>query len=143
MPDSTRPFLVLYIVWHPDFAAGAGIAEALREHFRRKLYENVAGGTGLSVIFRSTAAPRSSVPLPIDLDESETTAVVVLAESTLVGDPDWVEYVHGLAEQTEIAGLRARVFPVALEHAALSIGLDEQALRWDQWPGTELELRQR
>lgn len=143
MPDPTRPFLVLYIAWHPDFTAGAGIAEVLREHFRRKLYENVAGGTGLSVIFRSAPEPGSSVPLPIDLDGSETTAVVVLAESALVKDADWVDYVRGLAARTEAAGLSARVFPVALDHAALSIGLDEQALRWDQWLGAEPTLRQR
>ncbi len=37
MPDPTRPFLVLYIVWHPGYAEGADIAESLREHFRRKL----------------------------------------------------------------------------------------------------------
>jgi hypothetical protein len=34
----TRPLLVLYILWHPEFAKGAEIAESLREHFRRKLY---------------------------------------------------------------------------------------------------------
>jgi hypothetical protein len=48
MPDPTRPFLVLYVVWHPGYANGANIAESLREHFRRKLYENVAGGVGIA-----------------------------------------------------------------------------------------------
>jgi len=143
MSDATRPFLVLYIVWHPGFIKGADFAEALREHFRRKLYENVAGGTGLSVIFRSSAAPVSSVPLPIELDEAETTAIVVLAESHLASDRAWVEYVRALTAQTEAAGLSARVFPVAIERAALSIGIEEQALRWDQWGGTEAELRKR
>src|SRR5947209_761425 len=127
MPHPTRPFLVLYIVWYPDFAAGASMAEALREHFRRKLYENVAGGTGLSVIFRSTPAPGSPVPLAIDLDDAETTAVVVLAELTLARDANWVEYVRALAARTEAAGLSARVFPVAVERAALDIGIQEQA----------------
>lgn len=143
MSDATRPFLVIYVVWHPAFITGADIAEALREHFRRKLYENVAGGTGLSVIFRSAAAPISSVPLPIELNEAETTAVVVLAESNLAVDADWVEYVRTLAAQTEAAGLSARVFPVAVERGALSIGIEEQALRWDQWGGTEAESRKR
>jgi hypothetical protein len=27
MPHPTRPFLALYVVWHTDFAAGAGFAE--------------------------------------------------------------------------------------------------------------------
>lgn len=141
MSDPTRPFLVLYVVWHSGFAGGATLAEALREHFRRKLYENVAGGTGLSVIFRSAVAPGSLSPLPIDLNESETTAVVVLADSTLANDADWVAYVRELAVRTESAGLGARLFPVAIERAGLVV--EEQALRWDQWTGTEADLRQR
>jgi hypothetical protein len=142
MPDPTRPFLVLYVVWHPNFLEGPGIAEALREHFRRKLYENVAGGTGLSVIFRSAAAPGSLAPLPIDLNEAETTAVVVLAESNLVGDPHWIDYVKLLATNAEAAGLGARVFPVAIEHAGLGLGIEEQAIRWDRWTGAAGKLRQ-
>lgn len=54
-----KPFLVVYIIWHPDFAGGAGLAEILRGHFRRELYQNVAGGTGLSVIFRSEPLPET------------------------------------------------------------------------------------
>ena len=142
MPDPTRPFLVLYIVWHPNFGEGPGIAETLREHFRRKLYENVAGGTGLSVIFRSTPPAKSSVPLPINLNEAETTAVVVLTESNLVGDPHWVEYVRRLAASAEAAGLSARVFPVAIDHAGLGLGIEEQAIRWDHWTGTDVQLSQ-
>lgn len=112
MPDATRPFLVLYILWHPGYREGADIAESLRKHFRRELYENVAGGAGLSVIFRSAPGPGSDTPLPIDLDEAETTAVVVLMEPTLVRD---VGYVHELAERTEAACLASRLFPLALE----------------------------
>src|SRR5208337_1896048 len=143
MTDTSRPFLVLYVVWHPNYAAGANVAESLREHFRRRLYENVAGGAGLSVIFRSASAPGCTQPLPINLDEAETTAVVVLVESALVGDPAWVDYVHELVERTEVAGFSSRVFPVALDGAALDIKVEEQALRWDRWEGTEAERRQR
>jgi len=143
MTDLTRPILVLYIVWHPNFAEGPGISEAVREHFRRKLYENVAGGTGLSVIFRSVPASGSPVPLPIKLDEAETTAIIVLTESNLVGDPKWVEYVKALADQTEGAGLSARIFPIAIERAALTLGIEEEAVRWDEWTGSKAELHQK
>lgn len=143
MDKSTRPFLVIYVVWHPGYNAGAQLAEVLREHFRRKLYENVAGGAGLSVIFRSASVPGSNTPLPIDVDEAETTAVVILMERTLVGDEDWVRYVHDLVDLTEASGLRSRVFPVALDRTALNIGVAEQALRWDRWDGTVDELQQR
>jgi hypothetical protein len=143
MPDSTRPTLVLYVGWHPDFTMGAKLAEALREHFRRKEDDNVAGGTGLSVIFRSIAPAGSAVPLSIDLGESRATAVIILAESNLMGDAAWAEYVRTIAVQTEEAGLHARLFVVAIERAALALGIDEQALRWDQWSGTDAQLRQR
>lgn len=140
----TRPFLVLYVVWHPNFTDGPGIADTLREHFRRKLYENVAGGTGLSVIYRFAAAPGSTAPLPIDLAEAETTAVVVLADTNLAADLVWTKYIQELVERTEMAGLGTRVFPVAIDAGVLGkLGVEEQALRWDQWGGSLDELRQR
>ncbi|KMO31257.1 hypothetical protein VQ03_27425 [Methylobacterium tarhaniae] len=144
MADSTRPFLVLYILWHPGFGDGTAIADALREHFRRKLYENVAGGTGLSVIYRFAAAPGSPAPLPIDLAEAETTAVVVLGDANLAGDAHWTAYVRELVERTEASGLGTRVFPVAVDLAALEdLGLAEQAFRWDLWPGDLADRRRR
>jgi hypothetical protein len=81
-------------------------------------------------------SPGSDTPLPIDLDEAETTAVVVLTEPTLVRDPAWVGYLHELAERTEAAGLASRLFPVALERDAPDIKVKEEALRWDLWVGT-------
>ena len=133
--DHTRPFLVLYVVWHPAYKQGEKTARALFEHFRRELYENVAGGTGLSVIFRSAPAFGGPVPPPIDLSEGETTAIVVLVESNLVGDANWGAYIRDLIEKTEAAGLSARFFPVAIDDSAFSLKLEEQALRWDQWKG--------
>ncbi|MFL9996304.1 toll/interleukin-1 receptor domain-containing protein [Paraburkholderia sediminicola] len=144
MADSTRPFLVVYIVWHPGFTDGPGIAETLRKHFRRKLYENVAGGTGLSVMYRSTAAPGAAEPLPINLDEAEATAVVVLTNSTFAADAAWSNYVRELGTRTEAAGLGSRVFPVSFEEGVLdNLGLEEQALRWDRWSGSDEERRRR
>lgn len=141
MPDLTRPFIVLYVVWHPDYALGAEIAETIREHFRSKLFENIAGGTGLSVIFRFAPSPGQVAPLPIDFSEAETTAVIVLTEAMLAGDPDWVAYIHEVVKGANAAGLGSRVFPVATEPSGLSLGLDEQALLWHRWTGTPAELR--
>ena len=119
------------------------IAEALREHFRRKLYKNVAGGTGLSVLFRTAAVPGLPTPLPIDLNDAQTTAVVVLADPTLSVDTAWGHWLRELVERSEGVGFGTRVFPVALEAKVLDgLGLDEQALRWDQWTGS-LEERSR
>ncbi|CAM5209422.1 hypothetical protein CDEF62S_06051 [Castellaniella defragrans] len=136
MPDPTRPFLVVYVVWHPSFNQGPTIAEAIRGHFRRDLYENIAGGTGLSVIFRSLPPPGCALPLEIDVDEAYTTAVVILADNTLAADPQWVAYASKLGEQAEAIGLRTRVFPVSVDRTVLKpLNMSEQALRWDSWDG--------
>lgn len=136
MPDPTRPFLVVYVLWHPEFTDGAEIARGLREHLRRALFRNITGGTGLSLIYRSVAEPGSGAPLPIDLDEADTSAVVVLANRTLSADAAWTAYLERLVDQTESAGLGTRVFPVSTDDGVLGeLGLDEQALRWDRWSG--------
>jgi hypothetical protein len=136
MLEFTRPLFVVYVVWHPSFDEGAMIAEAIRSHFRRELYENVAGGAGLSVIFRSLPPPGATVPLEIDLSEAHATAVVVLADTVLAEDPQWIAYARDLGEQTEGAGLHVRTFPVSVDRTVLApLGMAEQALRWDQWDG--------
>ncbi|MDR2332580.1 MAG: toll/interleukin-1 receptor domain-containing protein [Burkholderiaceae bacterium] len=136
MTDSTRPFLVMYVVWHPAFSDGLAIAEILRQHFRRKLYENIAGGTGLSVIYRYVVAPESTQPLPIDLAEADTAAIVVLTDNNLVGDTAWIAYVQELCHYTEASGLGVRVFPVEIDTDVLSrLGTNEQALLWARWEG--------
>ncbi len=144
MADPTRPFFALYVVWHPDFAGGEVIAEAVRRHFRRELYENVAGGAGLSVLYRFANAPNSGVPLPIDLVEAATTAVVVLVDPALATGPSWVGYVRDLVRRAEDAGLGTRVFPVCISAGVLhQLGVEEQALRWDRWGGGNEERRRR
>ena len=135
---STRPLLAIYVVWHPDFAAGEAIAGALHDHYRRNLFTNVAGGAGLSVINRSASEPGSAAPRPIDLDDAATTAVVALLDENVKNDPAWVNYLQDLAQRTGAAGLRARLFPVAMDATALLIGgkLGEiNFIRWDSWFG--------
>src|ERR1700681_1811209 len=92
MALTTRPFLVVYVAWHPEFADGSAIAKALYDHYRRQLYENVAGGTGLSVIYRATPGPGSSVPIGIDFAEAETSAVVLLIDDRWAAYPNWISW---------------------------------------------------
>lgn len=144
MPDPTRPFLVVYVAWHPGFADGPVIAEAIRGHFRRQLYENVAGGTGLSVIFRSIPLPGEPVPLDIDFEEAHATAIVVLADSALAADAQWAAYARSIGERSEATGLHVRTFPVSIDRAALApLNMTEQALRWDQWDGDSARRTER
>ena len=97
----------------------------------------------MSVIYRREAAPGESEPFPIDWDEAEATAAVVLMDSTLTNDPAWSNYVRELAHNAGRRGLLTRLFPVVMETEGLRLQLEEQALRWDIWeePDTAKEQR--
>jgi hypothetical protein len=98
----------------------------------------------LSVLFRSTLPAGTLTPLAIDLKEAETTAIVVLADPNMAADANWVAYLQQLVSATEATGLATRVFPVAIEQSVLSsLGLAEQALRWDTWTGPPEERQER
>jgi hypothetical protein len=133
----TRPFLVVYIGWHPSFSAGPTVAAKLYDHFRRKLFENVTGGTGLSVLYRSTPPSGESAPLPIDFEEGETAAVVVLFDQAFASDVAYMLWLKKTAERAEAKGLGTRVFPVAMDEALIRSGVVEQAIRWDKWDGAD------
>ena len=143
MPPSTRPFLVIYVAWHPNFADGPAIAKVLYDYYRRQLYENVAGGAGLSVIYRSTPEPGSDVPIDIDFQSAETSAIVPLMDEQWAQDLEWVAWGRNLMDRADEAGLNVRVFPVAIDRAALSLDMSEQAVRWYTWEGVERHERER
>jgi len=139
----TRPFLVVYIVRHPSFERGQAVAEALYEHFRRKLFENVAGGTGLSVLYRTVPPAGGDAPLPIDFDEGETAAVVVLFDEAFAADKAYMAWLKETAARADAKGLGTRVFPVAMDAALTRSGMAEQAVRWDKWDGVDEAARVR
>ena len=83
--------------------------------------------------------PDSLIPLPIDWDNTEFTAVVVLADSTLVDDREWVDHVRSIAQTAKRRGIPAGFFPVTMDRRALELGVDQQALRWDSWDAPDAE----
>lgn len=138
MSATTPPLFVLYVIWSPSCRGGRDIAESLRRHFSGDLYQSVGGGRRVSVLYRSEPVPGRGTPLPIDWDDAQETAVVVLSDATLVDEPDWVAYVEDIAAQADTQGLPARFFPVAMDHRGLGgLKLDRQALRWDHWAGSD------
>ena len=143
METTTRPLFALYVVWHPSNASGGKIAEKLHSHFGPNRHRNIAGDTGLSVIYRSEIAPNSQVPLSINWDEAETTAVVVLVDSVIAGDTAWSNYIDELSHNTQARGLSARFFPVVLESGDHELQFGEQALRWDRWKESNVVKEQR
>lgn len=132
MSMSTRPFLVVYIVWHPEFAEGQEIATHLFEHYRREYYGNVAGGVGLSVVYRFAPAPSTGAPIPIDLGEGNTAAIVVLFEEKFAGDPAYMTWFRQVESECDASGHQAHVFPVAVDGALTRAGVAEQGFRWDR-----------
>lgn len=143
MSTKTRPLLALYVAWHPRFAEGHATAKALFDHYRREPYQNVSGGAGLSVLYRFASVPGSDVPATIDFGAAETTAVVLLIDDEWVADTAWARWAKALADEAEAAGLGARVFPVVVHRSALTLGLIEQAVRWDHHAAEPREARER
>ena len=98
MDPPARPLFALYVVWHPSYANGSKIADLLRRRFGGDRYQNIAGDLRVSVLYWSEAVPDELVPLPIDWNEADTTAAIVLADAALAGDAAWVSYVRDLAQ---------------------------------------------
>lgn len=144
MPIPTRPFLVVYVAWHPDFELGPAISKHLFDHYRREHFGNIAGGAGLSVIYRHKPDPSTGVPLPIDLEEGETSAVVVLFDENFARSPTYIAWLQDIEQSTDEVGMRSMVFPVAIDASLTKSGVVEQAVRWDRWidvPQLETKLQ--
>jgi TIR domain len=140
----TRPFLAVYVAWHPNFGEGEKISLALFEHYRRNLYQNVAGGSGIPVMYRSKPPAGASIPIEIDLDSAETCAVILLIDKNWTADEEWVAWSKTVSEDADRVGLRALVFPVAIDASGVDKGIvAEQAVRWDKWSTESAEVRHR
>lgn len=144
MKITTRPLFALYVVWHPSNASGNKIAEMLLEHFNPDRYQDVAGASRLSVIFRNETVLDKPVPLPVDLNEAEMNAVVILVDSNLTGDRAWADYVQELSQSPQVGGQGfSRFFPVIMEGEDYKRLFKQQALRWDRWEGANAKRETR
>lgn len=97
----------------------------------------------MSVLERSEPAPGAPTPLPIDWDDAEMTAAVVLAESRLIDDHGWADYVRSIARSARTRGIPAGFFPVTMDSRGIELGFKEQGLRWDLWEEPEAERNRR
>ncbi len=93
----------------------------------------------MSVLERSEPLPGKRTPLPIDWDEAEMTAAVVIAESGLVDDRDWTDYIRSVSRSARTRGDSAGFFPVTVDSRGTEFGFEEQALRWDRWGEPDAE----
>ena len=117
--------------------------DRLRAHNCRDLYMRVGEERGINVLERSEPVPAAPTPLPIDWDGAEFTAVVVPAVSTLVGDPEWTDYLRAIARTARARGIPGGLFPVAMDRRGPALGIELQALRWDLWDEPDSDRHRR
>lgn len=117
-----QPRLMIYVVWHPQFARGREMAERIYCHFARDPEKPNARGLGIPVFFRSEPAEGAATPAPIALDEARHTAVIVLVDPKMViAGADWSRYISPLSQQAQANSKRHRVFLVAFTPNAFKL----------------------
>ena len=135
--------LMLYVIWHPKYTRGAELATLLRSHFDTNFYRNIFGGMGMPVLFRNVNISGSNVPLSVDWDDTDTTAVLVLIDHELASDLAWMQYVKDLINDAQTKDFGNLVIPVIMGKDIPSNGLEVQALHLDQWTGVDDEFVQK
>lgn len=115
------PRLVVYVVWHPDYQDGQALAEHLYSRLRRDVNHPLSRGIGIPVFFRNALLPDTGQPVPIDLQDAQHSAVIVLVDDNLVVDDDWGDYVANLWRQMQVPNCPHRLFPVSLSPQAFNL----------------------
>src|SRR5436190_15183376 len=96
-----KPFLNLFLVWHPTFIAqeqdGEAIGETLYREFCRDSDKPMSPAIGVPIYFR-TSSKAGSAPQPIDTAGAHHTVVVFLTNAKMVLDPAYRQYVETLGK---------------------------------------------
>jgi len=98
-----RPPLNVYIVWHPKFAGeqgGTAIADRLYRTLAIHPRKVLSPGLGIPIYVRTSEDknPKTPVPCAIDLDRADHSVVVLLVDTNLALDDDWVAYARNIAD---------------------------------------------
>ncbi len=125
--------LIVYVVWHPDFAGGQDLAEYLFKQLCSDPEHPASRGLGIPVRFRTGTT--DELPPPIDFAAAANTVVVVLVDDEMVAAPRWDAYVEDLLERRR-PGRTDRVIPVGLSSTSMDLSehvAQTQFVRlWDQ-----------
>lgn len=120
-----KPCLNVYVAWRPkaagvDNSPGLELARLVYSTFTRDIERPLNHGLGIPVFFRSAAREAGArAPSPIDLEQAERSAVILLVDGAMVTDEAWDDYVRDLSRRVSASGGRHRIFPVSLSTAAL------------------------
>lgn len=99
----TRPLLAITLVRYPDFTAGQDMEKRLMAHFTSDPDHTLGERLGVSV------EQRGPNTVPPDFSASEMTAVIVLADAALAGDPTWVAWVERMVVACDTPDLRSQL----------------------------------
>jgi hypothetical protein len=118
-----RHELIVYVVWHPDFAAGKSLASFLYDQLTRDSQVPLSRGLGVPVYLR-TSVDAQSVPEAIPFGGAAHVVVVLLVDDEMVlgRDQGWGNYVQNLLEEAK-AGPN-RILPVKLSANAFSLNAE-------------------
>ena len=118
----------IFVLWHPDYTDGQRIARGVFQWFR------TPDGHGIQVHYRSAPDPRRNDGLPpaMPLDRAMVNLVVLLAESKMVRDRLWRDWLTTLADEAEghpeclRGGSKKKpgfvqIYPVALQNTAYKL----------------------
>jgi hypothetical protein len=128
------PVLEIYVVWHPEDAGGAGLADELLRHFHGTAFTGLIGGA--VEVYVRTAGWRGGgddAPRPIPMPHLPTVNGVAHAQLTVVvpvlgnelahavqpGKGPWHEYALEILAGQRASPDRVAVFPMVLDRGAV------------------------
>jgi hypothetical protein len=112
--------LSVYLIWHPEYIAGRGLASDLYSTLCRDISKPLVRSIGIPVYFRSVLNASSHLPA-INFEEAENTAVIALISDELLLDAYYKKYLDDVEQQCEQNKNSIRLYPVALAPNAYNV----------------------
>lgn len=112
--------LSIFIVWHPDYLEGQEIADSLYSILCRDSSKPLIRSMGIPVYFRSAKAS-NGIPIEVNFNESDYTAVIALIEDHFVVDTSYASYLDRTFDECNLAKNKRRVYPVSITQTAFRV----------------------
>jgi hypothetical protein len=117
-----KPRLLLRVIWTSEFPVGGEFARHIYSRFCRDSERPSSRGIGIPVYFHTGTTPSSAgLPDALDLDAAESTAVIVLIDTSIRADSAWRDCVRDIESRIAATGKRHLFLPVACEDKVLSV----------------------
>lgn len=104
--------LEIYVLWHPDYEEGLVYANKLFTLFCRNFEQPFDSTLNIPLYFRFEKSS-AGIPIPINLDEAQRTAVIVLIDDNFVLDENYHAYLQELIDAESTNSNKVRIYPIA------------------------------